>query len=107
MSRRDFSLGMLSTGSGAAAAASDRGAACITAIDTHAHVFTRDLMLASDRRYAPGYDAPFADYLAMLDRNGVSHGVLVQPSFLGTDNTFLAKALLQAPDRLRGIAVVA
>jgi predicted TIM-barrel fold metal-dependent hydrolase len=33
--------------------------------------------------------------------------VLVQPSFLGTDNSFLVAALRTHPDRLRGIAVVA
>lgn len=56
-------------------------------IPTHAHVFARDLPLTSDRRYAPAYDATIDDYLGMLDRNGMSHGVLVQPSFLGTDNS--------------------
>ncbi|ACA15329.1 amidohydrolase 2 [Methylobacterium sp. 4-46] len=81
--------------------------AAITGIDTHAHVFTRALPLAGERRYAPGYDAPIADYLAMLDRNGMSHGVLVQPSFLGTDNSYMLEALRTAPERLRGIAVVA
>jgi predicted TIM-barrel fold metal-dependent hydrolase len=79
----------------------------IVAIDTHAHVFKQDLALAGDRRYAPAYDATIADYLAMLDRNGVSHGVLIQPSFLGTDNTYLLEALRTAPARLRGIVVVA
>ena len=77
------------------------------AIDTHAHVFKRDLALAGDRRYAPTYDATIADYLAMLDRNGMSHGVLIQPSFLGTDNSYLVEALRTAPERLRGIVVVA
>lgn len=42
----------------------------------------------------------------MLDRNGMSHGVLVQPSFLGTNNSYLLEALRQVPERLRGIAVV-
>lgn len=79
----------------------------IVAIDTHAHVFKRDLALAGDRRYAPTYDATIADYLVMLDRNGMSHGVLIQPSFLGTDNSYLLEALRTAPERLRGIVVVA
>src|SRR4051794_25794742 len=79
----------------------------VAAVDTHAHVFARGLALAAERRYAPGYDAPVAAYLAMLDRNGMSHGVLVQPSFLGTDNDYLVAALRAAPDRLRGVAVVA
>ncbi|SFQ06184.1 amidohydrolase [Ralstonia sp. NFACC01] len=84
-----------------------RGApARITAIDTHAHVFERGLPLANARRYAPTYDAPLPAYLAQLDAHGVSHGVLVQPSFLGVDNSYLLAALKQAPQRLRGVAVI-
>lgn len=45
-------------------------------------------------------------YLRLLDTNGLSHGVLVQPSFLGTDNQFLIRALEQADGRCRGVAVV-
>ena len=78
----------------------------ITAIDGHAHVFVRGLPLAAARRHAPDYDATLAAYLALLDAHGVSHGVLVQPSFLGTDNGFLIGALRAAPARLRGVAVV-
>lgn len=77
-----------------------------TGIDTHGHVFTRGLRMAEGRRYTPAYDAPISAYLAMLDANGVSHGVLVQPSFLGTDNRYLFRALRQAPRRLRGVAVL-
>jgi predicted TIM-barrel fold metal-dependent hydrolase len=79
----------------------------VLGMDCHAHVFTRDLPLAAGRRYAPAYDASITDYLEMLRGNGMSHGVLVQPSFLGTDNSYLLEALRQAPDRLRGIVVVA
>lgn len=75
-------------------------------IDAHAHVFTRSLSLTSGRRYTPDYDATLQDYLAHLDAHGLSHGVLVQPSFLGTDNQYLLDALAQAPDRLRGVVVV-
>ena len=41
----------------------------------------------------------------VLDPNGVSHAVLVQPSFLGMDNHYLLDALRRYP-RFRGIAVV-
>src|SRR4051794_22927541 len=50
------------------------------AIDTHAHIFKRGLKLADVRRYAPDYDATLTDYLTTLDANGMTHGVLVQPS---------------------------
>ena len=76
------------------------------AVDTHAHVFRQDLALADTRRHTPDYDATLTEYLALLDAHGMSHGVLVQPSFLGTDNSHLVQALRAAPDRLRGVAVV-
>ncbi|CCE09942.1 conserved hypothetical protein [Bradyrhizobium sp. STM 3843] len=75
-------------------------------IDAHAHVFHRGLTLAGERRYAPDYDAPLDRYLAQLDSSGLTHGVLVQPSFLGTDNCYLLNCIRAAPSRLRGIAVV-
>lgn len=84
----------------------DATASPITAIDSHAHVFSRGLNLASGRRYAPNYDAPLGDYLAQLQGHGFSHGVLVQPSFLGTDNRYLLSALQTAPGQLRGVVML-
>lgn len=81
-------------------------AGAITAIDSHAHVFRRGLPLVPGRRHAPDYDALLADYLTLLDAHGVSHAVLVQPSFLGCDNRFLLDALRACPQRLRGVAMV-
>ena len=78
----------------------------ITAIDSHAHVFARGLPLAAQRRHAPDYDALPGEYLGHLDRGDISHGVLVQPSFLGTDNSYLLGALRQWPQRLRGVVIV-
>jgi len=75
-------------------------------VDTHAHVFHRGLTFADTRRYAPAYDAPLDLYLQQLDQNGMTHGVLVQPSFLGTDNSYLVESIRTANGRLRGIAVV-
>ncbi|MGW2326225.1 amidohydrolase family protein [Streptomyces sp. NPDC001700] len=77
------------------------------AFDTHAHVFTRGLRLADERRYSPDYDATVDAYLSLLDAHGLAAGVLVQPSFLGTDNSYLLNALGAAPERLRGVAVIA
>ncbi|ART64717.1 amidohydrolase family protein [Kushneria marisflavi] len=79
----------------------------ITGVDTHAHIFSQHLPMASQRRYSPDYDADVSQYLAHLDRCGLSHGVLVQPSFLGTDNSYMLSALRQHGERLRGTAVVA
>lgn len=77
------------------------------AVDTHAHVFHQGLALADTRRHTPDYDATLAEYLGLLDAHGMRHGVLVQPSFLGADNSHLVQALRAAPARLRGVAVVA
>lgn len=84
----------------------DAPALHLTAIDTHAHVFSRGLNLASERRYAPSYDAPLGDYLGQLLAHGFSHGVLVQPSFLGTDNRYLLNALQTVPGQLRGVVML-
>ena len=93
--RRQFNLALLGT------AASAPFAACTTAptvaqvgsIDSHAHVFTRDLPMPDRRRAPAGYDATPEDYLQTLVANGVTQGVLVQPSFLDTDNSYLVAAL--------------
>lgn len=77
-----------------------------TGIDTHAHIFRRDLPMVSGRRYSPEYDATVSQYLGHLDRHGLSHGVLIQPSFLGTDNSFIELAIAEHPHRLLGVAVV-
>jgi predicted TIM-barrel fold metal-dependent hydrolase len=74
---------------------SDTRSKSITGIDSHAHVFSRDLHLIGARRYTPEYDATLGQYLEHLQTHGLSHGVLVQPSFLGTDNSYLLAALKQ------------
>ena len=75
-------------------------------VDTHAHIFRQDLPMVPGRRYSPHYDARVEDYLSHLDRHGLAHGVLIQPSFLGTDNHYLLQALSRYPQRLRAVAVV-
>src|SRR3954464_4910798 len=110
LSRRTFQKGLLGTLAAAAMprhGISQPAAHAITAVDSHAHVFKRGLPLADARRYAPDYDATPEDYIAVLDKNGVSNAVLVQPSFFGTDNTYMVEALKRYGQRFRGIAVVA
>src|SRR5258705_10943785 len=79
----------------------------LRAIDCHAHVRPRDLPLASERHSAPKRDVHVEEFLGVLDTHGISHGVLTAPSFYGTDNQLLLKALAAHPDRLRGTAIVA
>jgi predicted TIM-barrel fold metal-dependent hydrolase len=106
--RRQFNLALLSaaTAKSFAAAPTARAAARVGGIDCHAHVFTRSLPMPDRRRAPSGYDATPEDYLRIIDANGIAQGVLVQPSFLGTDNSYLVAALQKFPDRFRGIAVV-
>ena len=106
ISRRTFGKSLIAAGLGYAVPARALSQKQPIMIDTHSHVFHRGLPLADSRRYAPGYDAPLDLYLKQLDDNGISNGVLVQPSFLGTDNSYLVQCVLAARGRLRGIAVV-
>ena len=118
LTRREFTMSMIATGASASLASlaactaikpANSGKLASTssmAVDCHAHVFLRNLPMPDPRRAPSGYDASPEDFLHRLDANGMTHGVLVQPSFLGTDNSFLVAALRKYPERFRGIAVV-
>ncbi|WP_245801195.1 amidohydrolase family protein [Pollutimonas bauzanensis] len=75
-------------------------------VDTHIHVFNSLLPLAPERRYAPSYDATMADYFRRGRAAGITRAVLVQPSFLGCDNSFMCAELQKHPGALRGIAAI-
>ena len=63
------------------------------ALDGHAHVFEHTLPMVSTRRYAPDRDALLSTYANHLLASDLDGGLLVQPSFLGTDNSYLQAAL--------------
>lgn len=75
--------------------------------DCHAHVYERVVPVGRPR-YVPARAAPLAAWTACLDRHGLSGGVIVQPSFFGTDNSETLGALSRL-DRRRfaAVAVVA
>ena len=77
------------------------------ATDCHAHTFGpyERFPLAADRSYTPP-PAPKEAFIAHLDSLGLSRGVVVTASVLGTDNSSLVDALNSYPDRLRGVAVL-
>jgi predicted TIM-barrel fold metal-dependent hydrolase len=75
-------------------------------IDTHAHVFLRSLPMVANRRYTPGYDASLARYMRVLSDHDIGCGVLIQPSFLGYDNSYLLESLDIYSQALRGVVVV-
>jgi predicted TIM-barrel fold metal-dependent hydrolase len=74
-------------------------------IDTHFHVFNAGVAV-EDARYVPQYSAQLSDWMKQAQNVGVTRGVWVQPSFLGTDNSLMIDALKCYPAELRGIAVV-
>ncbi len=75
--------------------------------DTHVHVFRRGEGLVEGRRYTPGHDALPETLLAKMASSGIDRAILVQPSFLGTDNRFLLSAIEDHPGRFHGVAVTA
>lgn len=75
-------------------------------IDTHAHVFSHTNNFIATARYIPSYTVTAEDYLAQLDNHGFAKGVLIQPSFLGTNNEYMLAAIAKYPDRLKGVAVL-
>ncbi|MFJ9127698.1 amidohydrolase family protein [Streptomyces sp. NPDC102340] len=75
-------------------------------VDAHAHVFHRDLPMAPGRRYTPRHDATADAYLAVLDAHDIARALLVQPSFLGTDNSYVLDAVSAHPDRFRAVLVI-
>jgi predicted TIM-barrel fold metal-dependent hydrolase len=74
--------------------------------DCHAHVFGpySRYPLAAERSYTPP-QALLADYLALLGRLGMAHGVLVHPSAYGDDRSLLIDTLASQP-QLRGVMVL-
>ena len=101
-SRRTFT-----TGAAALAAASVAEAADPVKVDCHCHVFVRGLKRAADARYAPDYDASWEQMLVLAEHNGIERAVILQPSFLGFDNSYLLGALKAKPDRFRGVPWIA
>jgi len=75
-------------------------------VDTHFHVFNAGDGLPC-ARYKPGYDASLQAWQHLSQPLGVGYGVLVQTSFMGTDNRRLLKELSAQHLCLRGVAVVA
>jgi len=78
--------------------------------DHHCHVFQADLPMVADRRYTPTYDALPSDLCDLLLKHNLDGALLIQPSFLGTDNSFLLNTLSHQSDypalTLQGVVVL-
>jgi predicted TIM-barrel fold metal-dependent hydrolase len=77
-------------------------------VDSHFHVVaaTQRFPMLPQRSYTPA-PASLAQWRETLGPGGVTHGVVVQPSFYGTDNRVVLSALGEGGGRLVGIAAVA
>jgi predicted TIM-barrel fold metal-dependent hydrolase len=74
--------------------------------DCHAHVFER-IATIPGARYTPSAPATLNQWLNHLHDHALLGGVIVQVSFLGTDNRELCSALARlGPSRFAGVAVV-
>lgn len=74
-------------------------------VDSHAHLFTREMPLNDQPRHRPAYDFTVEDYLATLDRHGVQFGVIAAASPWSDYNDYTIESVRGNP-RLRGTVIV-
>jgi L-fuconolactonase len=78
-------------------------------VDSHSHVWTLDTAAYPWQPtfgFVPTETAPPDELLGAMDRHGVVHTILVQPSAYGSDHRFLWDALREAPARFSAIGLV-
>lgn len=75
-------------------------------IDSHFHIFEKASQNIEYSRYSIDYAADLGEWLKQAKSQKVTGGVIVQPSFLGYDNTLLLQTLDKNPQFFRGVASV-
>jgi len=75
-------------------------------VDTHFHIFDKNLIESTNSRYLVDYSASIEDWFKEANDQGITGGVIVQPSFLGVDNSLLLRIIKQDLKHLRGVGVV-
>lgn len=75
-------------------------------IDAHFHVFLASAINQVKSRYVLEYDASIDQWEKLANQASIDGGVIVQPSFLGVDNSFLLNTIRTSPDKLKGVAVL-
>lgn len=81
----------------------------VRAVDCHAHVFCdASYAFAAEPVYVPGPSQrrAAANFLAVLDAHGLSHGLLVAAQPYGNDNRCMLDGIAASGGRLKGIALV-
>ncbi len=74
-------------------------------VDSHAHVFLKDMPHVPDPRHRIEYDFTVEQYLATLDQHGVERGVIAAASPYGDYNDYTIASLRGRP-RLRGTVIL-
>jgi predicted TIM-barrel fold metal-dependent hydrolase len=74
-------------------------------IDTHVHLFTRDLPFTPHAWTRPDYDFSAEQYLETLDEHGIAFGVISAATILGTYSDYTLAAL-RRHRRLRATVLV-
>jgi predicted TIM-barrel fold metal-dependent hydrolase len=77
----------------------------VSIVDTHAHLFTKSMQLVPDAWHVPPAEADADQYIATLDAQGVSFGVLAAASISGTNNDHTLAAC-RRHSRLRTTVIV-
>ena len=62
-------------------------------VDSHFHVWPGNATCATNRGYLPPCGKSIEEGFEVQSRHGVTHGVLIQPSFIGVDNSYLLASL--------------
>lgn len=75
-------------------------------IDCHVHLFKKNQAKIANPRHLPHYDATLTDLKQFADPVGVTRFVLVQTSFMGTNNDLLLNHLRSDSERLRGVFIL-
>jgi predicted TIM-barrel fold metal-dependent hydrolase len=74
-------------------------------VDTHFHLYTRDMPIQPWAWHHPPEDASAEQFMALMDRHGIGFGVVAAASLYGQYNDYTVRSLRRYP-RLRGTAFV-
>lgn len=78
----------------------------VRAVDCHLHVFSAVAPAVEGARYRPAYAARIEEIRLLWRDQAITHAVIVQPSFFGTDNAETLAAVATDRGHLRAVVVV-